>query len=93
MCKNQPLSFGEKMSFKGSNVAYLVFHSEYNKTAEERATSPNIDSKILYMLKYTYLLGVQDACREIPDFLSMDEAINKHVESFTPKPIPYASNS
>lgn len=93
MCKNQPLSFGEKMSLKGSNVAYLVLQSEYYKTPEFRESSPYIESKILYMLKYSYLLGVQDACREIPDFLSMDEAINKHVESFTPKHIPYASNS
>ena len=84
MCKNQPLSFGEKMSLKGSNVAYLVFHSVYNKTAEECVTSPNIDSKILFMLKYSYLLGVQDACREIPDFLSIEEAIIKHVESSIP---------
>lgn len=75
------LSFGEHMSLKASNIAHLVFHAQYNKTDEERATSEELDIKIVAMLKLAYLMGVQDACREIPDFLSMEEAINEHLKS------------
>ena len=75
------LSFGEHMTLKASNTAHLIYHAQYNKTDEERATSETFDIKLVAMLKLAYLIGVQDACRHIPDFLSMEEAINEHLKS------------
>ena len=78
---NSELSFGEKMTIKASNTCHLIFVAHYNKTDEERATSVEYEIKLRRLLKLAYMMGVQDACREIPDFLSMEEAINIHLKN------------